>query len=403
MARKMSDHPTRAGPIPLALHLAAAQAGAAGAAATLPMALMGAVPWHDRVKADADELVPELQNAGLLPLQMALQTRALSNLAEMIQGIDAYRAHPYCRADTGPLESAEFGSTRVLEYGDEGGKPILCIPSLVNPSYVLDLKPGRSLMAALATDGFRPMLVDWGAPGESEAGFSMDEYVARLSDVLEHVVGVAGGPVPVLGYCMGGNLAMALATLRGEAVERLALLATPWDFSHHVAPLAVPMAASLQGLEANGPATVPMEVVQVFFASLDPTLAERKFRAFSNLDQSCERAEEFVALEDWANDGAPLTARVLRHCVEEWYIENRPAKGTWKVADTVVSGATIQCPAFAAIPKADRIVPPESALALANEIAGCTICRPPSGHVGMIVSSRAEAGLWAPLREWLKS
>ncbi len=58
-------------------------------------------------------------------------------------------------------------------------------------------------------------------------------------------------------------------------------------------------------------------------------------------------------------------------------------------------------PTLFALPSRDRIVPYESALALAEAIQDATLIRPPSGHVGMILGSRAETGLWRPLANWL--
>ena len=50
-----------------------------------------------------------------------------------------------------------------------GGAPLLAVPSLINRAYVLDLAPGRSLLRYLAAQGLRPLLVDWGAPGDARA------------------------------------------------------------------------------------------------------------------------------------------------------------------------------------------------------------------------------------------
>jgi len=54
-----------------------------------------------------------------------------------------------------------------------------------------------------------------------------------------------------------------------------------------------------------------------------------------------------------------------------------------------------------AAPASDRIVPLEAASPLAELIAGAKLISPPSGHIGMVVSSRAPEGLWKDLLEWL--
>jgi poly(3-hydroxyalkanoate) synthetase len=146
---------------------------------------------------------------------------------------------------------------------------------------------------------------------------------------------------------------------------------------------------------------LPTDAVQLLFAGLDPFGIARKFRAFAALDQASERARRFVALEDWLNDGVPLAAPVARECLGGWYGRNDPAALRWRVAGAVVDPSALAMPCFAAIPTADRIVPPESARALAARIAGCTVHETVAGHIGMVAGSAAEAALWRPLAGWL--
>src|SRR3546814_20571111 len=63
-----------------------------------------------------------------------------------------------------------------------------------------------------------------------------------------------------------------------------------------------------------------------------PQLVVRKFLAFGRLDAASRKAEEFVALEDWLNDGVPLAAPVARECLGRWYGDNATARGQWRLA-----------------------------------------------------------------------
>jgi poly(3-hydroxyalkanoate) synthetase len=320
--------------------------------------------------------------------------------AELIAGIAAYRRHPWRREVAEPAVVWAEGGSRLLDYGGEGD-PVLFVPSLVNRAHVLDLFEGRSMLRFLAARR-RVLLLDWGWPGEAERGFTLTDYVAGR---LVRALAAVGAPVVLVGYCMGGLLALAAAQLRPELVRGLGLLATPWDF--HAADAAasrgvgalLPLLEPLMGVTQR----LPIDAIQTLFAMMDPGGIAAKYAGFARVDQDSARARQFVAIEDWLNDGVPLAAAVARECLGGWYGENTPARGLWRVAGEAVDPARLRVPAFVAVPGRDRIVPPESALPLAGLIAGAVLHQPAAGHVGMVAGASAERALWGPLQDWIAS
>lgn len=321
--------------------------------------------------------------------------------AALVAGIAAYRRHPWQRDLPDPPSVWQEGGTRLLDYGRDADPAVLFVPSLINRAYVLDLAPGRSMVRWLAGQGVRPLLLDWGWPGAVERGFTLTDYIAGR---LERAMTVVGGRVVLAGYCMGGLLALAAALRRPDLVRGLALLATPWDF-HAADPAqarrlgdALPQFEPL--LQATG--TLPIDSLQALFALPYPGSIAAKYRAFGRMDQSAPAAIDFVAVEDWLNDGVPLAAPVAREALGGWYGANTPAQGAWRVAGAVVDPAGLAAPAFVAAPGRDRIVPPGSALPLARLIPGAVLHQPAAGHIGMTVGPQAEAALWSPLLAWLR-
>ena len=315
---------------------------------------------------------------------------------DFIAGIAAYRRHPYVRDVTDPPAVWSRGSTSLLDYGGSG-PAMLLVPSLVNRFTVLDLSSDRSMARFLAAQGFHVLLLDWGWPGAAEAELDLDALVTRrLLPVIEGL-----GAVILVGYCMGGLLTLA-AALHAPQVRALALLATPWDFhagdaetvagGRQLYDRLAPLIAQQGGLS--------VDVLQALFSLGDPASVAAKYRAFAATEQDSDRARQFVALEDWLNDGVPLTASVAEDCLQGWYGENRPMTGCWTVAGTPVDPAGIRVPSFVAIPSRDRIVPPESAEPLARLIPGARAHRPLAGHVGMVAGRDAAKALWRPLAEW---
>ena len=317
--------------------------------------------------------------------------------AAFVRGIAAYRRHPYRRSLADPPAIWREGDSRLLAYGDAAAPPVLFVPSLVNRAYILDLAQERSMLRYLAAGGVRPLLLDWGWPGREERRFGLTAYVERL----ERAMAAVPGRLVLAGYCMGGLLALA-AALRGPArLAGLALLATPWDF-HAPDPDAARMAAA--SLATLGPVlaggTLPVDALQAMFAMAGAPAIAARYRAFPGLDPAGERARMFVALEDWLSDGVPLAAPVARECLAGWYGENTPGRGQWCVAGQPVAATALAMPALIALPAQDRIVPPESAAALARHIPHATVLRPAAGHVGMVAGAHARVELWDKLLPW---
>jgi polyhydroxyalkanoate synthase subunit PhaC len=370
---------SRRGPRPLLLHLTLAMLKSNGSAGGWPSWSGGLPNWNPgAADRPPDFPVPD---------------------PELLAGIAAYRRHPWRREVIDPPVLWEEGGSRLLDFGPADAPPVLFVPSLVNRSYVLDLAPGRSMLRFLAAHGVRPLLMDWGWPGPVERQFTLTDYVAGR---LERALRACGRSV-VVGYCMGGLLALALAQRRPDLVAGLGLLATPWDF--HAAD---PEGASRLGrmMPFLEPAlafsdTLSVDGLQMMFALLDPGSVAEKYRQFGRLDQESERARQFVAIEDWLNDGVPLAAPVARECLSGWYGANSAARGAWRVAGEVVDPRQLRLPSFIALPGRDRIVPPQSAGPLAGLIAGGRLHEPQAGHVSMVVGSRAERLLWQPLLAWL--
>jgi poly(3-hydroxyalkanoate) synthetase len=343
---------------------------------------------------------------GPRPLGLYLQLAAASAPAKaegFLAGVRAYWAHSFRRAATSRRELWRDGAARLLDVGG-AGRPVLVVPSLINRAEVLDLLPGRSLLGHLAETGFRPLLLDWGAPQAAKLGFTLTRQIhGRAQAALDAAIRAAGEPPVLVGYCLGGLIAAGLAAAQQSDLAGLALLATPWDFHAAKARAGPPLAAIPQlttTIAALGHA--PVDLLQGFFASLDPLSVIAKYARFAELASNDPRAQVFVAVEDWLNDGVPLAGPVAQECLLDWYGRNLPARGQWAPGGIAVEPARLDLPVFVAAPHRDRIVPSASAEAIVPRLARATLARPGAGHVSMIVGDHAERELWQPLVQWLR-
>lgn len=349
-----------------------------------------------------------LQRADEGALIGALAAEGHRRLEEFVDGVTAYRHHAYRRSMPERPVVWREGTTLLRDYRatpDANAPRVLVIPSLINRYYILDLAPDSSFLADLARRGMAPFVVDWDAPGSDEQGFDLTRYIAgRLEGALDAVRRQPGGPIMVVGYCMGGMLALALALRRQADLSGLICLATPWDFhaegeiqarvigelGRHLDPL----------FQALG--EMPVDLLQSFFAALDPLSILAKFRRFGEFPAESESAARFVALEDWLNDGVGLAAPVARECLGRWYGENTPPRGQWLIDNAPVMPEALDLPALAMVPAGDRIVPPNSALGLAQKLKRGETLLPAAGHIGMMVGGGARAKVWDPMDAWIR-
>lgn len=406
-ASDIKPPPPRVGPRPLALHLGIAATSVVSSLATLPLRRQGIEPpfplppkLEARVRAAAESAAPELRQA------LADEGRNL--VEEMIEGIRCYHAHPYRRRDPERPVLWRRGTTRLLDGAPMAGPDtplVFLVPSLVNPSYVLDLMPARSFVDYLAGCGLHPLMIDWGAPGEVERGFDIAAYIReRILPMLDFAAEkYPQAPLHLAGYCMGGTLGVAAALGRQSRLKSLIAIAAPWDFhaGHDAESRALLHQPDFWKTILDGFGELPVDLLQSLFVSLDPNLGLRKFSRFARLDIESDAAREFVAIEDWLNDGHPLVRGVAEDVLNGWYGRNEPALNQWMVDGVTVRPGDLELPALIAVPETDRIVPRPSALALADALPRASVITAPSGHVGMMAGRQAEGGLWRQVATWI--
>jgi polyhydroxyalkanoate synthase len=342
---------------------------------------------------------------GPRPLALYLGLAAMSGAGQQpfLTGVRAYWGHPYRRYRRPHAILWQDGASRLVDHGGDGW-PVLMLPSLINRAEILDLLPERSLVQHLGSQGFRPLMLDWGEPVGGELGLTLADHIhGRAAAALDAVLAATGRAPVLLGYCLGGLLACGLAQRHRRDLAGLALLATPWDFHADRDGAAVP-ASGLVPLAATigSLGYAPVDLLQAFFASLDPMGVVRKYERFGELAAADPRARRFVAVEDWLNDGVPLAGPVAQECLWDWYGANLPGRGRWAPGGVPVLPELLELPAFIAVPRHDRIVPAASAEALVRLLPQATLARPAAGHVSMVVGESAPTQLWRPLTEWLR-
>ena len=282
---------------------------------------------------------------------------------------------------------AEAGAAKLRDCGGDGA-PVVLVPSLINPPEILDLDEEVSLAGAIACTGRRALLLDWG-PAAERSPLDLGGHIEQL---LMPLLASLDTPPAVIGYCLGGTMAIAAANLL--QLERVATIAAPWRFAGYddAARNALTQLWNAARPSAEQMGALPMEVLQGAFWSLDPERTVAKFARFAELEPGSDRARRFVALEDWANEGEPLPLPAARELIEDLFGSDFPGKGSWKAGGRIMT-AKLDCPLLNISASGDRITPAATAPPGQGEKVG-------AGHVGMVVGARRDR-LHAALGEFL--
>ncbi len=193
--------------------------------------------------------------------------------AGILAGLRAYQAAERPPPLPAMPAVARIGRATLRDFGGDG-PPAVFVPSLINPPIILDLAEENSLLRWLSGQGVRPLLVDWGdpsgilpgtgrrtAPGSGvverphpgvEPGEDADpplrsgpfhhashgpppragedlSIAGHVTDLLLPLIGQLNEPVHLVGYCLGGT--MALAAAMHAPLLSLTLIAAPWHYA----------------------------------------------------------------------------------------------------------------------------------------------------------------------------
>ena len=277
--------------------------------------------------------------------------------------------------------------------------PVLMVPSLINRWYVLDLGPGRSCIEWLVAQGHEVFCIDWGTPGPEDRYLTWDDIAGRYLGRALRIAARFGrsGEAHVLGYCLGGTLAVSHVAAFPDRVRSLLALAAPVDFEHAGIMAAWTRTPTFDVgaiFEAFG--NIPWPLMQASFNLLRPTLRAAKTVALLDRAWDDEFLEAFLATEHWGHDNVSFPGACYVRYIEDLYRRNLLVRGGFTVAGHPAELSSIRCPVMALAFADDHIVPLPSAAPLVERVASSDrqLVAQPGGHVGAVVSRKAADRLW---------
>jgi pimeloyl-ACP methyl ester carboxylesterase len=120
----------------------------------------------------------------------------------------------------------ELQSVRLRDFtaAQDGVPTLLCTPLALHGAAIADLAAGHSLVAALRGAGIGQLfMTDWRSASAEMRFLGIDEYLADLNVLIDHV----GGLVDLIGLCQGGWLSLVYAGRFPAKVRKLVMAGAP--------------------------------------------------------------------------------------------------------------------------------------------------------------------------------
>jgi polyhydroxyalkanoate synthase len=307
----------------------------------------------------------------------------------------------------------QIGAARLLRFESDHEikhtHPVLLCPSVINRYYVLDLMAGTSVVQALQERGHLVYAIDWGEPGDEELELDFGDFVlGRLHDFVDAAQedDHDAESLHLLGHCLGGTMAAALAALDDRGIATLTMLTAPVGFHDEGVLSAWTRRGPFDPRAVTGAlGHVPAWLSQPSFMVLKPMAPWSKgLRLFQRLGDD-RFVTFFRALETWINDNVSIPRGFYLDLVEKLYREDALVSGTLQMRGQRVQLENVKVPTLTITAKEDHIVPSQSAI-IGHERIGAEDKRLEvfaGGHIGVVIGGLARRNLWPMLDTWFSS
>jgi polyhydroxyalkanoate synthase len=282
--------------------------------------------------------------------------------------------------------------------------PILFIYALINKPYILDLRPGNSIVEFFKKEGYDVYVIDWGLPVPEDKFITFDYYIdGYINSCVDTVREISKtDSINIFGWCMGANFAAIYAPLYPEKVKNLATLTLPMDAN----------SGGLLSLWASDEVfhldkvislygNMPAKLIRYSVISIYPFREMRKnVNFYSNMENKAF-VEAYSLAEKWLNDNIDIPGLVFKKYIRDIFQTTNLLDGKMVIGDRCVDLKNIKCPLLNLAAEEDNLVPIASSKALNEHVSSKDneFVVLPGGHVSFAYDPKAQQ-YWKKTSDW---
>ncbi|GAA5041442.1 alpha/beta fold hydrolase [Nocardia callitridis] len=310
---------------------------------------------------------------------------------------------------------------RRFEGADDGapttaqpGVGVLLVPPLAAPASCFDLRADQSVARFLLGTGRQPYVVDYGDISFADRRMGVEDWIDEIlpEAVLRSSADQGGAPVDLVGWSLGGTLALLTAAAHPELpIRSIAAVGSPLDYTELTGIPQLRAAATLtRGLGVStlvrAVGGVPATFTRLAYraTALERELTRPWFIA-SNL-ASTERLARMTTIDRFMADMPGYPGRFYGQLWGRWVLHNDLGRGVIEFGSRRIALADVTAPVLLVGGTEDAITPASAVAAGTRTLRGAASVRyetAPGSHLGILTGPGAARTTWRYLDEFLAS
>ena len=334
-----------------------------------------------------------------------------ANAWDLYLGAGVAKMHPTGKAivDEGPQRTVY----RYLKGGwqPSHATPILLVPPLAAPAWCFDLRQGCSLAEHLLARGYPTYVVDYGPISFSDRALGLEHWVDDvIPNAIDAVVRDSGrAEIQLVGWCLGGIMALLATAARELPVRSVGLIASPFDFTRVRMTAPIRTLASLTGgaltttlYRLLGGAPAPLVSLGFRATAIDRYVTKPVVMAQHLHDR--EWIAHMQAVDEYMANMLAYPGRTFGQLYHQFFRVNELAGGTLDLGDHCIELAKVDVPVLAIGSRSDVLAPVDAVHHVAKVLPGSPDVRletAPGGHLGVLTGRGARDTTWRHLDDFL--